>query len=434
MLSIASLLSFHIQQEHGIPRHASWPAPPDHHQLPPSLEALEARVSCWADGFDLFQAHPSPPNPTSYSAAAHLLTRSPPLTNDATPDNHAATATANRVPRTVKRLRRQNHACDPCPTSKKACDLARGAAIRNGKVAVPCTSCTARHIDCTASWLWSKLRRRNTRGDAEEPAPAIACQTPKPTETKIDNSLGSVPRLESSLCRTTVANVLFSQFFNHYIDMAETFLSQCVLRGSMPLQYKLGVAAYDNLSTHSLLATCVQRVEQWVASCWQGSTAGEKILPLNPGPHIFRNVCLLDAFFGASVSGSARNTALTATFKWVAIATAVQVNIHDDDEQIGRSDEARARKHDILRFLHYSGSITVRGIDISQIPLSVLQTQISVLPSELPQFPGTVEQTYYLRDSTETLKITLTLRLLKRFSNISTFKPISRILVVCRYK
>lgn len=317
---------------------ASWLAPTD---LAPSLES---QLPYWADGFDLSQAHPSPPNPASYSAEAHQLTTSPPSTNEAIRDNHAA-STANRFPRTVKRLRRQNHACDPCRASKKACDLARGAAIRNGKVAVPCSSCTARDIDCTASWLWSKQHQRKTCRDAE--VPTIACQTPKPTGTVTNDGLASVSRLESSLCRTTMANRISSQFFNLYVDMADTCLSQCVLRGSMPLQYKLGVAAYDNLSTHSILATCVQTVEQWVASCWQETTAGQKPLPLNPGPHVFRVVCLLDAFFSASASGSARDAALTEAFKWVAIATAAQVNRHDDNEQVGRSDGTRARKHDI---------------------------------------------------------------------------------------
>ena len=260
-----------------------------------------------------------------------------------------ATPMSQYARNTRNKLRRQYRACDPCRVSKRRCDLSRNAKIRNGASINPCSLCDARDITCTVQWLVQKsVIQEHASADiiaaaAEESLSSNIQPASASPHRFITQKPQSCPllTLQETLSRTAVAQMVCLQKFNLYVDISDTLLSHCLVAGSLPDHYKFGIAAYEELRKISIIAAHVVVVEQWLSSCWSGSETNDKgSLPLAPGPCLFRVVGLLDSFFSSSNATSGRDAAITETFKWVAIATAAQLNI----EEGGESSETERRK------------------------------------------------------------------------------------------
>ncbi|KAB8228961.1 Zn(II)2Cys6 transcription factor domain-containing protein [Aspergillus alliaceus] len=237
-------------------------------------------------------------------------------------------------PTVRRRRRRQNHACDPCRSSKKACDLPRGVCTSDDRATKPCSGCKMRGIDCTVSWLASRQLVRQTDRDCGKPNSVMENDAGDREGTDAaeigHDALASLSTLETDLSRSAMAGSICSQYFNLFIDISDSFLSQCLVQGSMPPPYKFGVAAYDTLSASAQLSACIERAERWVSTCWHGSLS-RAALTASPSPCIFRAVSVLDALLSPT-PGASRDASITEAYKWVAIATAAQLAIHKEGE------------------------------------------------------------------------------------------------------
>ncbi|KAJ5818142.1 hypothetical protein N7474_003733 [Penicillium riverlandense] len=309
-------------------------------QQPPSLEELELS---WPPDYPVPQFPPSPPLAIIDNHGNAQLNG---LTNSITCESHIQDSSPKGKYSMVRRRpRRQNHSCDPCRSSKKACDLARGISARNRKAVDSCSGCKLRGIDCTVSWLASKQLVRQANGSPDTNCPATETSTCGVNHS-VYGSLGSLSTIEADLSRRLVADGTCSQKFNLFLDISDSFLSHCLLQGSMPPPYNFGVAAYDTLSTSTQLSAYIEKTERWVASCWQDPIY-QTSLPLAPGPNIFRTVSALDAIF-APTSLSSRDASITETYKWVAIATAAQLaNCKEGEDGLSNDTATRSRNRDI---------------------------------------------------------------------------------------
>lgn len=251
-----------------------------------------------------------------------------------------------------RQQRRQNHACDPCRVSKKACDLPRGIATRNRKPTTPCSACKIRGSECTVSWLASRKPLKHHASVPVEPAEeTVGSGSAGSTATSnvsdsVYAALASISALETELSRRLIADRTCSLQFGLYVDISDSFLSQCLLEGSMPPFYKCGIAAYETLSTSVQLSTYIKRAEEWVASCWKNPTDQTRgPLPKTEGPCLFRAVSVLDALLGPPYASS-RDAAITETYKWVAIASAAQFANGDYAESMDGSPENTGTSRD----------------------------------------------------------------------------------------
>lgn len=235
-------------------------------------------------------------------------------------------------------LRRQNHACDTCRSSKKACDLPLDVSVSHGyKVSRECTTCKIRGVECRAEWLSKKqsLKQAKKRAklaqqsaldtDSANHDQKLAIQTtvgiPTPTSTT-----------ETELARQFMAQLTCSEYFHLYVQSFDMPVTQCLISGSMLPRYSLGVGGYIPLCRSPQISAHIQRANSWIETCWPVSISNHAPpTSLVSTPHLFSALSVLDAlFFSASgtqkesQSKSCRDVLITDTYKQVAVATAAQ--------------------------------------------------------------------------------------------------------------
>lgn len=237
--------------------------------------------------------------------------------------------------------RRQNHSCDQCRSSKKACDLPLSICINQQTPSPTCTTCNIRGLECTVAWLASKKSEQHakkrlrtaspvpemsdTGGLPDDPATSGGEQSKafNPFQSRL-----SLQTVESDIVRQLTARKASTQHFNLYIDVCDMPLTQCLLQGSMPPRYSMGLAALAPLSTSEHLAAYSEKANGWIKSCWEMSSSPWSSTAV--APHAFRAVSFLDSLFqeartlSFSAPGSSRDASINETYKWVAIATAAQ--------------------------------------------------------------------------------------------------------------
>lgn len=255
--------------------------------------------------------------------------------------SHGQVATTRRHPR------KQNRACDPCRSLKRACNLSRNVSIHKSKPSSACSTCMVRGVECTVEWLASKRPVLQTFKQVKaSPRPAhteestdmgIANGTPHrvPNERLID-ILMSISTTEADLARQLTAQITCSQQFGLYVDTFDMPISECLSGGSMPPSYSLGVAACIPLGYSTDLSSYLAKANSWIKSCWQAKS-DNPWCSAEAAPHLFRTVSILDALFGQKnrdmfpVSMAWRDASITETYQWVAMATAAQIAVGKAD-------------------------------------------------------------------------------------------------------
>lgn len=277
------------------------------------------------------------------------------------------TIPASPTPVSSKRRhpRRQNHSCDQCRSSKKACDLPLDVHICERKPSTACTACNIRGLGCTVSWLARKkmerAARKRVRRSAyitnrnEEPE---SCPTPEKEEDVNSDVSQPLATSEVNLVKQLTARETCRQLFNLYVDVCDMNLSQCLLQECMPPRYSLGIAALTPLSDSSHPNIYMEKAHTWIQSCWDMNSTSWSFT--TAAPHIFGTVSLLDSLFQESSfhpSSSFRDVSINEAYKWVAMATATQFAVassRTNDEQVNKGDLTYAtwRKAKQMVFKH----------------------------------------------------------------------------------
>ncbi|KAJ5815456.1 hypothetical protein N7474_007233 [Penicillium riverlandense] len=240
---------------------------------------------------------------------------------------------------TIRNPRRQNHSCDQCRSSKKACNLPLPVGISGQKPSTPCATCNARGLECTVAWISSKRSEKQTRKKARTSPGSHALNATDLSivaeeHQRIDDTLsrsGSLSTLEGDLARQLTARETCLQQFNLYVDVCDMPLSQCLLQGSMPPRYSLGIAALAPLSNSVHLNTYLEKTNMWMESCWELNSSSWSLTAV--APHTFRTVSLLDSLFQEKCTehfrpSPSRDASINESYKWTAIATAAQYAVH----------------------------------------------------------------------------------------------------------
>lgn len=110
----------------------------------------------------LFQDIATRPQANSDTRRIHSSSSTP--TNNVQDSN--ARVSRSRNGSTIGNPRRQNHSCDQCRSSKKACNLPLRIGISGQKPSTPCATCNARGLECTVAWLASKKSEKQSRKKA----------------------------------------------------------------------------------------------------------------------------------------------------------------------------------------------------------------------------------------------------------------------------
>jgi hypothetical protein len=140
--------------------------------------------------------------------------------------------------------------------------------------------------------------------------------------------------MEGELFRQINAREICLQQFNLYVDVCDMPISQCLLHGSMPPRYSLGIAALAPLSNSVHLNAYLKKANTWIQSCWEMNSTSWSSTAV--APHTFRSVSLLDSLFQGKVgqrfaSSPLRDASINEAYKCVAIATAAQFTLQDSD-------------------------------------------------------------------------------------------------------
>lgn len=272
--------------------------------------------------------------------------------SSSTPTNNVQDSNA-RISRlggsTIRNPRRQNHSCDQCRSSKRACSLPLRVGISGQKPSTPCATCNARGLECTVAWLASKKFEKQSRKKArtssylrEDSHPLNAADLSIVAEEhqRIDDHTRSrsesLSTLEVDLARQLTAHETCVQQFNLYVDVCDMPLSQCLLHGSMPPRYSLGIAALAPLSNSVHLNTYLEKANMWIESCWELNSSPWSSTTV--APHTFRTVSLLDSLFQGKCTehsrpSPSRDASINEAYKWVAIATAAQYAVDKSQSQ-----------------------------------------------------------------------------------------------------
>ncbi|KAE8327935.1 hypothetical protein BDV39DRAFT_204338 [Aspergillus sergii] len=239
--------------------------------------------------------------------------------------------------------RKQNHSCDRCRISKRACDLPQNVEIRNQKPIISCTTCNGRGIVCTVAWLSNKKALQHTRKRPRtmscieetditvvDSITAPAALTQELTATQLVDCQASTLAKEGELSRKLVSRDACIQHFNLYVDVIDMPLAHCIAHASMPSRYPLGLAALGPLGNSSHMSAYFDQVNKWVDGCWEAQTSSWAFS--SGGPHVFRAASVLDCLFqhNGTQTGRApvsRDALITETYRWVTIATAAQFKI-----------------------------------------------------------------------------------------------------------
>ncbi|RJE25246.1 GAL4 [Aspergillus sclerotialis] len=233
--------------------------------------------------------------------------------------------------------RRQNRSCDQCRSAKRACDLEPNQIILQQASSPACSMCKIRGLDCTVAWLTSKQAEQNAAKRARKFSHQAGLNTPSDSSSPIvrEQTVNSrIPEVlsvitpDAGLVRGFMATEICSQQFNLYVDVWDMPVSQCLLRGSMPPGYSLGVAAWTSLNASPYVSGYLNDANLWTSTCWkEGSTSWTSI---KAAPHIFRAANVLDSVFqhrgsqGQRSSTAQRDLSITETFKWVSVALTAQ--------------------------------------------------------------------------------------------------------------
>ncbi|GFF59346.1 Pc21g21100 [Aspergillus udagawae] len=235
----------------------------------------------------------------------------------------------------IRNRRRQNHSCDQCRSSKRACDLPMSVRIRHKEPSSSCSTCKSRGWECTVVWLAEKKSKEYARRRAKMASYEAGANEAGAEEKRTDRVRPpireNISTVESDLSRKLDMGEMTLQYFNLYIDVFDMPMSECLLRGSMPPRYIRGIAALAPLSTSENLALCLREANAWVNRCWEANTVPMSWSPNTAAPHAFRTVALLDAVFqyrdntkSSRKPSSLRVASINDTYKMVAIATAAQ--------------------------------------------------------------------------------------------------------------
>jgi hypothetical protein len=132
---------------------------------------------------------------------------------------------------TIGNPRRQNHSCDQCRSSKKACNLPLRIGISGQKPSTPCATCNARGLECTVAWLASKKSEKQSRKKARtssylregsHPLNATDLSIVAEEHQRTDDTLsrsGSLSTLEVDLARQlTARETCLQQYRGHHIS------------------------------------------------------------------------------------------------------------------------------------------------------------------------------------------------------------------------
>ncbi|KOC18362.1 hypothetical protein AFLA70_13g005921 [Aspergillus flavus AF70] len=254
---------------------------------------------------------------------------------------------------TGRRIRRQNHSCDPCRLAKRGCDLPRGVAICGDKPTVACTMCSLRSMECTVAWLASRKPSRQIQRRAEtSPRSPVGYKAPTSQWNPVEDvsqmeGLTLIPRAEWDQAKQLEARERCLQHLYLYIDVFDMQITACLSEGCMPPCYSLGIEALVPLSNSADVSPYVERVRSSINNSWyMDLTAWNST---SATPNLYLAVSLLDALFqypGGQKSPSSSNTrdkAIDETYKWVAIATATQFTVDENNRTGTAKSHSRAR-------------------------------------------------------------------------------------------
>ncbi|KAE8320629.1 hypothetical protein BDV39DRAFT_211485 [Aspergillus sergii] len=259
----------------------------------------------------------------------------------------APASTARRF--RLGRPRRQNHSCDQCRSAKRACDLPLNVAIHERRPSTACSMCNLRQTECTVAWLYRKQTLNQATTTKQAPARSRNLEkrlatrtgntsaTDTPSEGCISPPATSVfiPKASQELTRQLLSRKVRSERLALYVDIVDIPLSQCLRQGSMPPQFSSGIASWGLLAQYPQMTTYFEKAKPWIQSCWDIDYVSSDDWNTAP-PHLFRVVSLLDAIFqrkngrADTAYTESRDTAITETYKWAAIAQAARLFVDRD--------------------------------------------------------------------------------------------------------
>lgn len=237
-----------------------------------------------------------------------------------------------------KRRRKQNHSCDQCRVSKRACDLPLNISICHGQPSKACATCSTRSLECTTVWLTNrksnqsdekrtkKQRYTNSR-DIEGEDRAFDAENSTLDVVSVAG-LTSVFAPEVDLTRQLMAEQTCSQQLNLYVDVWDMPMVDCLSSAHVRPFYGFGFEALTKLSQTSSFSQYLDQAQSWIQNYWQVAT--DPWDATSAGPHLFFLASLLDILFqhrGGPFSRTAtenRDTAINETYRWVALANAAQ--------------------------------------------------------------------------------------------------------------
>lgn len=244
---------------------------------------------------------------------------------------------------TTRGRRKQNQSCDQCRSSKKACDL---SALSKRTSSTGCSMCNVRGIECTAKWLANKQSVQHARKrartmtylpevDNRADGSPSTCSGHWQNTTLLDSPM-SISTMEVDLVKQLAARETCSLQLNLYIDVFDMPISQCLLQGSMPPRYSLGVGALLPLSNSTHVLDYFDKANRWIESCLETNFSSWASTVV--APHIFRTVSVLDSLFQRAAQANhasmpSRDASITQTYKWVAMATAAQFAVKEDERR-----------------------------------------------------------------------------------------------------
>ncbi|KAJ5478478.1 hypothetical protein N7530_003987 [Penicillium desertorum] len=203
---------------------------------------------------------------------------------------------SNRRP---KRLRRQNHSCDPCRSAKRACDLAPNANHVNNVSSSPCSMCKLRGTDCTVAWRASKQPSHKPKKSAS--GSLVKNHSTDPVLDAINDSLlpattSNLSRHESVLACHMMTSKTCAQKLDLYIDIFDDPMSKLLTKWCMAPCYSLGIAALTPLSRNAQLATHFSQAQSRIRNSWEAASS----LRPNSASRLFLTASILDSLFQCS--------------------------------------------------------------------------------------------------------------------------------------
>ncbi|KAE8157274.1 hypothetical protein BDV40DRAFT_305307 [Aspergillus tamarii] len=233
-------------------------------------------------------------------------------------------ASTSQKQSTGRRIRRQNHSCDPCRLAKRGCDLPRGVTICGNKPTVACTMCSLRSMECTVAWLASRKPARHIQRRAES--------SPRsPVGPKVLNCQGKPVEDVSQL----EARERCLQHLYLYIDVVDIQITSCLSERCMPPCYSLGIDALTPLSDSADVSPYLERARSSINNSWYMNLTSWN--SKSTTPNLYLAVSLLDALFQrprprqSPTCSNMRDGAIDEAYKWVAIAIATQFIVHESN-------------------------------------------------------------------------------------------------------